>query len=159
MHSVNGQLEKPVQSEPTAILNDIVIDMDGSITRDRSVWGFTVKQGGRTVLEDSGAHRVTVSSLTMEVEAVTHTIQWLASQSGAHITRHYSQRLNEPPAKGEPGMDCPDWHTTRHSLRLQRLLWIYSQGQTESVGMTGQIDWQANQISRLVCSLAGQSCL
>ena len=57
--------------------HDIVIYTDGSVTRDRSGWGFTVKQGGRTVHEDSGAHRVMTSSLTIEVEAVTHAIQWL----------------------------------------------------------------------------------
>ena len=28
----------------------------------------------------------------------------------------------------------------------------------ESVGMNGQVDWQAQQISHLVCSLAGQRC-
>ena len=61
----------------------IVIYTDGSVTRDWSGWGFTVKQDGRTVHEDSGAHRVTTSSLTTEVEAVTHTIQWLASQRDA----------------------------------------------------------------------------
>ena len=54
--------------------HDIVIYTDGSVTRDRSGWGFTIKQGGRTVHKDSGAHRVTTSSLTMEVEAVTHAI-------------------------------------------------------------------------------------
>ena len=31
-------------------------------------------------------------------------------------------------------------------------------GMPESVGMNGQIDWQAQQISHLVCSLAGQRC-
>ena len=66
--------------------HDIVIYTDDSVTRDRSGWGFTVKQGGRTVLKDSGAHRVTNSSLTMEVEAVTHAIQWLASQCDSQIT-------------------------------------------------------------------------
>ena len=59
--------------------HDIVIYTDGSVTRDRSGWGFTVKQDGRPVHEDSGAHRVTTSSLTMEVEAITHAIQSLAS--------------------------------------------------------------------------------
>ena len=54
----------------------IVIYTDGS-TRDRSGWGFTVKQGGRTVHEDS---------LTMEVEAVTHAIQWLSAHRDAQIT-------------------------------------------------------------------------
>ena len=58
--------------------HDFVIYTDGSVTRDRSGWGFTVKQGGRTVHEDSGAHRVTTSILTMEVEVVTHALQWLA---------------------------------------------------------------------------------
>ena len=53
---------------------DIVIYTDGSVTRDRSCWECIVKQCGRSVHEDSGAHRVTTSSLTMEVEAVTHAI-------------------------------------------------------------------------------------
>ena len=66
--------------------HDIVIYTDGSVTKDRSGWGFTVKQGGRTVHEDSGAHRVTTSSMTEEVEAVTHAIQWLASQCEAQTT-------------------------------------------------------------------------
>ena len=30
--------------------------------------------------------------------------------------------------KVESGMGCHDWHTARHSLRLQRLLWIYCPG-------------------------------
>ena len=64
----------------------ILIYTDGSVTRDRSGWGFTVKQGGRTVHEGSGAQSVTTSSLTMEVEAVTHAIQYLASQRDAQIT-------------------------------------------------------------------------
>ena len=35
--------------------HDIVIYTDSSVTRDLSGWGFTVKQGGGTVHEDSGA--------------------------------------------------------------------------------------------------------
>ena len=95
----------------------IVIYSDGSVTRDRSGWGFTVKQGGRTVHEDSGAHRVTTSSLTMEVEAVTHTV----SQRDAQITHAI---IITDSCK----MGCPDWHTAMHSLRLQRLLYIYCPG-------------------------------
>ena len=66
--------------------HDTVIYIDGSVTRDRFGWGLMVKQGGRTVHEDSGAHRVTTSSLTMEVKAITHAIQCLASQRDAQIT-------------------------------------------------------------------------
>ena len=105
----------------------IVIYTDGSFTRDRSGWGLTIKQGGRTVHEDSGAHRVTTSSLTIEVEAVTHTIQWLASQRDTQITHAIiltdSMSLLQ---KVECGMGCPGWHTAMHSLWLQRLLWIYA---------------------------------
>ena len=134
----------------------MVIYTDGSVTRDRSGWGFTVKQGRRSVHEDSGFHRVTTSSLTMEVEAVTHAIQWLASQRDAQITHAIiltdSMNLLQ---KVESGMGCPDWHTAMHSLRLQRLLGSTVLGMPESVGMNGQIDWQAQQISHLVCNLAG----
>ena len=80
----NADVQMRVESNSKP--HDIVIYTDGSVTRDRSGWEFTVKQGGRTVHEDSGAHRVTTSSLTMEVETVTHAIQWLASQRHAQIT-------------------------------------------------------------------------
>ena len=74
---VNAEVQMLVEAKIKP--HDIVIYTDGSVTRDRSGCGFTVKQGGWTVHEDSGAHRVTSSSLTMEAEAVTHAIQWLAS--------------------------------------------------------------------------------
>ena len=74
--------------------HDIVIYTDGSVTR--SVWGSPVKQDGRTVHED----RVTTSSLTMEVEAVT---QWLASQRDAP-SMNVLQKV-------ESGLGCPNWHS------------------------------------------------
>ena len=115
--------------------HDIVIDTDGSVTKDRSDWGFTVKQGGRTVHENSGAHRVTTSSLPMELEAVTHAIQWQASQRDAQITHAIiltdSMNILQ---KADSGMGCPDWHTAMHSLRLQRLLCIYCPGHARVSG-------------------------
>ena len=96
--------------------HDIVIYTDDSVTWNPSGWGFTVKQGGRTVHEDSGAHRVKTSSLTMEVEAVTHAIQWLACQCDAHTTHAViltdSMNLLQ---KVESGMGCPNWHTAMQS--------------------------------------------
>ena len=80
----NAEVQMLVQANRKP--HDIVKYTDGSVTRDRSGWGFTVKQGGRTAHEDSGAHRVTTASLTMEVEAVTHAIQWLSSQRDVQIT-------------------------------------------------------------------------
>ena len=35
---------------------DIVVYTEDSVTRDRSGWGFTIRQGERTVNEDSGTH-------------------------------------------------------------------------------------------------------
>ena len=105
-------------------------DLHRRLSHKGPVWlGFTVKQDGRTVHEDSGAHRVTTSSLTMEVEAVTHAIQWLASQRDARITHAIiltdSMNLLQ---KVESGMGCPDWYTAMHSLRLQTLQWSYCPG-------------------------------
>ena len=109
--------------------HDIVIYMDNSVTRDWSGWGFTVKQDGRTVHEDTGAHIVMTSNLTMEVEVVTHAIQWLASQYDAQTTHAIiltdSKNLLQ---KVEPGMGCPDWHMAMQCLRRQRCLWIYCPG-------------------------------
>ena len=117
-----------VNSKP----HSIVIYTDSSVTRNRSGWGFTVKQGGRTVHEDSGAHRVTTSSLTMEAEAVKHAVQWLASQRDSQTTQATiltdSMNLLQ---KVKSGMSCPDWHIAMQQpcgLRLQRLLWIYCPG-------------------------------
>ena len=101
----------------------------GRFVNVRSGWGFTVKQGGRTVHEDSGSHRVMTSSRTMEVEAFTHAVQWIASQRDAQITHAIiltdSMNLLQ---KVESGMGCPSWQTALHSLRLQRFLWIYCPG-------------------------------
>ena len=45
-------------------------------------------------------------------------------------------------------MGCPDWHTARKSLRLQKYFCgSTARGMAESVGMNGQIDWQEHQIS------------
>ena len=72
--------------------------------------------------EDSGAHRVMTSSLIMEVEAVTHTIQWLTSQRDALITHAIvlTDSMNHL-QKVESGMGSPDLHTVMHSLQLQKL--------------------------------------
>ena len=56
---------------------------------------------------------------------------------GYHPYSSYKAWLPQPSAhrqkvdvflKVESGMGCPDWHTAMHSLRLQRLLWIYCPG-------------------------------
>ena len=89
----NAEVQKFVKANSKP--HDIVI-----YTKDWPGRGFTVKQGGRTVHKDNGAHRVTTSNLTMEVEAVTHAIYWLASQCDTQVICHHFRRTNEPAAKG-----------------------------------------------------------
>ena len=101
------------------------------------------KQGGRIVHKDSRAHRVTTSSLTMKVEAVTLAIQWLTSQQDTQITHSIiltdSMNLLQ---MVKSGMGCPNWYTAMHSLRLQRLLWIYW---PQHAGVSG--NWQADRLA------------
>ena len=60
---------------------------DGSVTKDQSGWGFTVKQGATTIREDSAAFTVSTSSLTVELEAAIHALRWIASR-GDSRTAH-----------------------------------------------------------------------
>ena len=90
------QMHVEANSKP----HDIVIYTDGSVTRDRSGWGFTVKQGGRTVHEDSGTQ-----SHNLQPDhggRSSHTCNTVASLSAwrTDYTCHHSHRLIEPPAKG-----------------------------------------------------------
>ena len=54
--------------------------------KDQSGWGFTVKQGATAIHEDSAACTVSAPSLTMEVEAVTHVLHWIASRGDSQTT-------------------------------------------------------------------------
>ena len=59
---------------------------DGLVSKDQFGWGFTVKQGATTTHEDNAAYVVPTSSLTMEVEAVTHALRWIASRGDSRTT-------------------------------------------------------------------------
>ena len=50
---------------------DLIVDTVGSVTKDRSGWGLSVKQGTTIIHKVSASYAVSNSSLTMEVEAVT----------------------------------------------------------------------------------------
>ena len=85
---------------------------DGSVTKDQSWWGFTVKRGATTIREDSAVYTVSTSSLTMEREAVTRALRWIASRGGSQITQAIiltdSMSLPQKVKKwnGEPGPEC-----------------------------------------------------
>ena len=89
------------------------MDTDGSVTKDQSGWGFTVKQGATTIHEDSAVYTILTSSFTMELEAVTHTLRWIASRGDSQITHAIiltnSISLQE---KVPSGMGSPDWNVS-----------------------------------------------
>ena len=64
----------------------LLVYTDGSVTKDQSGWGFTVKQGLTAIHENSAVYTILTSSFTMELEAVTHTLRWIASRGDCQIT-------------------------------------------------------------------------
>ena len=65
---------------------DLIVYTDGSVTKDQSGWGYTVKQCATTIDKDRAAYMVSISSLTMEAEAVTHDLRWIASRGDIQTT-------------------------------------------------------------------------
>ena len=99
---------------------------DGSVTKDQSGRGFTVRQGATTIQEDIAADTVSTSSLTMEVEAVTLALRWIASRGDSQTTHAIiltdSMRLL---LKVKSGMRSPDWNVSMVDIHLRKLLWVY----------------------------------
>ena len=96
--------------------------IDGSVSKDQSEWGFTVKQGATTIHEDSAAYTVSASSLTMEVEAVIHALRWIASRGDSQTTHAIIIQ------KVKNGMGSPDWDASMVDIHLHKLLWVYYPG-------------------------------
>ena len=92
-------------------------------------WGFTVKQGATTIHEDSAAYTVSTSSLTMEMEAGTHALRWIASRGGSQTTQAIiltdSMSLLQ---KVKNGMGSPDRNVSMVDIHLRKLLWVYCPG-------------------------------
>ena len=90
----------------------------------------------------------------MEVEAVIHAVQWLASQRDAHAiiltdSMNLLQKVELAALTGTQPCTV---------FGLKDFCGSTALGTPESVGMNGQLDSQAQQILHLVCSLAGQRC-
>ena len=82
-----------------------------------------------TIHEDSAAYRLSTSSLTMEVEAVTHALRWIASRGDSRITHAIiptdSVSMLQK-VKSEMGsLDCI---VSMVDIHLPKLLWVYCAG-------------------------------
>ena len=72
-------------------LQDLLVRAVGSVTKHQSGWSSNVMQCVTTIKEDGAAYTVSTSSLTMEVEAVTHVLHWIASRGDRPHTPSSSQ--------------------------------------------------------------------
>ena len=106
---------------------DPIVYTDGSVTKDLSGWGFTVKQGATTIHEDSAAYTVLTSSLTVEAEAVIHAFRWIASGGDSHTTSDIiltdSMSLLQ---KVKSGMGSPHWNVSMVDIHLRKPLDVLS---------------------------------
>ena len=125
--------------------HDLVIYTDGSVANTQSGWGYTVKQNGSTIHEDSGAYSITTSSLTMEVEAVSSALRWMASRTDLGDTHAIilTDSMNLL-LKIQAGMGTPEWHSAMADLQLRRLLWVYCPGHAGVRG-NDRADWLAGK--------------
>ena len=106
---------------------DLIAYNDGSVIKDQSVWGFTVKQGATIIHEDSVACTVSTSSLTMEVEAVTHSLCWIASRGDSQTVRIII--LTDQMSllqKAKSGMRSPDSNISMVDIHLRKFLCVYT---------------------------------
>ena len=108
---------------------DLIVYTDGSVTKDLSGRGFTVKQCATTIHEDSAAYTVSTSSLTMEAEAVTHALRWIASRGDSQTTHaiiltHSISLLQNVKSETQSS----DWNVSIVDIHLRKLLWMYCPG-------------------------------
>ena len=117
-HGWSGRLDEPClgpsrDDRYVYLLHVVAAAMDGAADLMKSVL----------------ARCVVVAAAVGEATDLFNSVLWLASQRDARITHTIiltdSMNLLQ---KVESEMGCPDWHTAMHSLRLQRLLWIYCPG-------------------------------
>ena len=109
--------------------SDILVYTDGSVTEHQSGWGYTVKQAGATIHEDSAAYRHKTASLTMEVEAVSRALHWLATKEASPKTKAViltdSMSLLQ---KVKAGMIRSEWLDPLKRIRLKDITWMYCPG-------------------------------
>ena len=92
----NGVRDQASQSHSRKQQNVRSHSVRWSVTKDQLGWGFTVSKVWPPSMkndDDSVAYMVLTSSLTMEVEAVTHCFSWFKRWQSDH-TCHHPRRFN-----------------------------------------------------------------
>ena len=135
---------------------DLTVYTDGSVTKDQSGWGFTAKQGATTIHEDSAAYMVSTSSLTMEVEAVTHASAGLPPEVTVRPHMPSSSQIQLACYKLKSGMGNPDLNVSMVDIYLRKLLWVYCLGHAGLKG-NDRVDRMAGKATLTSGLLLGRS--
>ena len=93
---------------------------DGSVTKDQSGLGFTVKQGATTIHEDIASRY----GLHLQLDS-SHSCPPLdcLKRLQSDYTCHHPHRFNALATKS--GMGGPDWNVSMVDIHLRKLLWVY----------------------------------
>ena len=114
-------------------MDDAVCFTDGSVKRgEQSGWAYSVRVGGVTVAEKSGAVELTTSSMSMEIKAITEVLVYLeenACRRAVIVTDSMStlQKIK----KKLLYVDCIS-HI--NASNLQTLTWIFCPGHSGVLG-------------------------
>ena len=127
----NGQQAKQIKLviQENSKPQYFIVYTDGSVTKDQSGLGSTVKQCATTIHEGTAAYTVWTSSLAMEVQAVTHAFRWIASRSDSRTT--HATILTDSISllqKVSSGMGSSDWNVSMVDIHCRKLLWVYCPG-------------------------------
>ena len=98
---------------------EMILNIDRWIEREGRVGG----RGGydRDQIKKKERVMLLLLLMTMIMEMILMSALTITGLHVAPVAMNLLQKV-------ESGMGCPDWHTAMHSLRLQRLLWIYCPG-------------------------------
>ena len=117
---------------------------------NHGTWDFIAKKSVTTIHEGSEANMVSTSSLTMEVEAVTHAFSWIASR-GDSQTAHATILTDSMSLLQKRKVK---WEAQIGTCQCLTYIFKNSCGCTaldmpEWREMTEQIDWRAKQSSQV----------
>ena len=87
---------------------------------------------------------VSTCRLTMQVEAVTHVLHWIASRSDSQTTYAIRADSISMLQKLKSGMRSPDWHVSMDHTHCQKFLWMYCPGHARMKGT----DWADSLVGK-----------
>ena len=108
---------------------DPVIYTDGSVRRGvKSGWGFVVQQRNKIIHRASGATAATMSSMKMEVVAITRALQWVSSMLPTSTHLVVLTDSQSTLRRIEKNMLGSEWVEAINMTRLRSIVWIFCPG-------------------------------